>query len=162
MPARAAVEAADYRQACALARATSSPPRALSRQGFMILPKVRAVDALLRARPELIPRVVEVHPELAFWSLNGGRALSLPKKVGGRPCEPGLALRRRLLGRAGLPPGVAEAPPPPGAGPDDLVDALAALVVALGIAEGRGRSFPQPPDRDRHGLPVAIWTLQIP
>ena len=47
-------------------------------------------------------RVFEVHPELAFWRLNGGRALTEPKKVKSRPYEPGLALRRRLLIAAGL------------------------------------------------------------
>ena len=39
-------------------------------------------------------RVFEVHPELAFWRLNGERALTEPKKVKSRPYEPGLALRR--------------------------------------------------------------------
>ena len=44
----------------------------------------------------------EVHPELAFWRLNGERALTEPKKIKSRPYEPGLALRRRLLIAAGL------------------------------------------------------------
>ena len=36
-------------------------------------------------------RVFEVHPELAFWRLNGERALTEPKKIKSRPYEPGLA-----------------------------------------------------------------------
>jgi predicted RNase H-like nuclease len=49
---------------------------------------------------------------------------------------------------------------PCGAAQDDLLDALAGLTVALDIARGGGQSFPDPPGRDAHGLPVAIWTLR--
>jgi threonine dehydratase len=161
IPAREAVEAPDYGAACRLAAALSVPPRKVSKQGFMIFPRIRELDALLRARPGLAENIFEVHPEVAFWSLNGERPLALPKKVKGRPHSPGLELRRGLLAGAGLSATVLAAPPPAGAGPDDLLDALAGLVVARAIAEGRGRSFPEPPDRDEHGLPVAIWTLTI-
>jgi predicted RNase H-like nuclease len=47
------------------------------------------------------------------------------------------------------------------AGADDLVDPLAGLTVALDLARGGGRSFPDPPGRDAHGRPVAIWTLRL-
>ncbi len=160
MPARAAVFAADYREACRVARATSAPPRAVSIQGFHLFPKIREIDGLLRARPDLVPRVFEVHPEVAFWTMNGGAALPEPKKVKGSPYAPGLALRRGLLGRAGLPDALVAIAAPRGAAADDLLDALAGLVVALKIAQGRGRPFPDPPGRDAHGLPVAIWTFQ--
>ncbi len=77
-----------------------------------------------------------------------------------RPYEPGLALRRDLLRGAGLPAALIDARPPRGAAADDILDALAGLTVALDIATGGGRSFPEPPGRDAHGLPVAIWTLR--
>ncbi|HEX2554653.1 MAG TPA: DUF429 domain-containing protein [Microvirga sp.] len=160
MPSRAAVFAADYREACALARATSAPARAVSIQGFHLFPKIREIDALLRARPDLAARVFEVHPEVAFWSMNGEAALPEPKKVKGSPYRPGLSLRRALLVRAGLPESLVTSSPPRGAAADDLLDALAGLVVAREIAQGRGRPFPDPPDRDACGLPVAIWTFQ--
>ncbi len=163
IPSRQAVYAADYGEACALALATSDPPRKVSRQGFGLFPKIREADALLRARPELTERIVEVHPELAFWALNGGQALDLPKKVKGTPYEPGMRLRRALLTQTGL---LADAliasSPPKGAAADDLLDALAGLTVALDLATGGGQSFPDPPGRDAHGLPVAIWTLGSP
>jgi len=163
IPSRRAVEAEDYGQACAIAAATSEPPRKVSRQGFAIFPKIREIDALLRARPDLMPRVYEVHPELAFWALNGRQALPEPKKVKGVPYGPGMALRRALLGRSGLlPEGLIHASPPRGAAQDDLLDALAGLTVALDIARGGGQPFPDPPGRDAHGLPVAIWTLRSP
>jgi predicted RNase H-like nuclease len=115
----------------------------------------------LRARPELVARTYEVHPELAFWALNGRQALDQPKKVKGAPYGPGMALRRELLARSGLlPESLIHAPPPRGAAQDDLLDALAGLTVALDIARGGGQPFPDPPSRDAHGLPVAIWTLR--
>jgi predicted RNase H-like nuclease len=161
IPARSAVEAQDYAEACAIAAATSDPPRKVSRQGFALFPKIREIDALLRARPDLLPRIYEVHPELAFWALNDLKALDQPKKVKGTPYGPGIALRRDLLARSGhLPEGLIHAPPPRGAAQDDLLDALAGLTVALDLARGGGQSFPDPPGRDAYGLPVAIWTLR--
>jgi threonine dehydratase len=67
---------------------------------------------------------------------------------------------RRSSARAGLPQALIDAVPPSGAGADDLVDALAGLTVALDLARGGDRSIPDPPGRDAHGLPVAIWTLR--
>jgi predicted RNase H-like nuclease len=157
VPSRAAVYAASYAEACAAALATSDPPRKVSKQLYNIAPKIREVDAALRAGPALVPRVFEVHPELAFWRLNGDRALSEPKKVKSRCHEPGLALRRSLLIAGGLPETVVNAAPPKGAGPDDLLDALACASVARRLQHGGAVSFPHPPERDAYGLPMAIW-----
>lgn len=104
-------------------------------------------------RPELIPRTKEIHPELVFWSLNGETPLTASKHS-----SEGLAIRRELLSQAGVPARVLDSPPPRFCKIDDLFDALAALVVARHIAAGRGRPFPEPPGRDSHGIPVAIWT----
>ncbi len=169
MPARSAVFAeigpfADqamlygaHKRACVAARAASDPPRGVAIQAFMIFPKIREVDAVLRADPSCPERVFETHPEVAFWRLNGERALSEPKKVKGTCYEPGLALRRALLVDAGLPAAVCAQVPPRGAGRDDLIDALACAVVARRIHAGAARSFPPEPPRDAFGLSMAIW-----
>jgi predicted RNase H-like nuclease len=157
VPSRRAVYAESYTQACAVALDTSDPPRKVSKQLFNIAPKIRDVDTALRADSAAGRRVFEVHPELAFWRLNGGRALDEPKKVKGRCYEPGLALRRALLIGGGLPAEVVNAAPPKGAGPDDLLDALACLWVARRLNIGKARPFPDPPPRDAFGLPMAIW-----
>jgi predicted RNase H-like nuclease len=157
VPSRAAIAAQDYREACRIALATSEPPRKVSKQLFMLAPKIREVDASLRADAKLSQCVFEVHPEVAFWRLNGDVALSEPKKLKSRPYEPGLALRRQLLIKAGLPAAAVEAMPPKGAGPDDLIDALACAAIAWRIYAGVARSFPAPPERDAFGLTMAIW-----
>jgi predicted RNase H-like nuclease len=156
VPPRAAIYAADFRAACTVALAASQPPRMVSKQLFMIAPKICEVDALLRGDPPLNDRVYEVHPELAFWRLNGERALDQPKKVKSRCYEPGLALRRDLLIAAGLSSSAVTAVVK-GAGADDVIDALACALIARRIHAGRGQPFPDPPGRDAFGLPIAIW-----
>jgi predicted RNase H-like nuclease len=148
---------AAHRRACAIAEATSNPPKRITIQTFGILPKIREVDETLRTAPDLAARVFEVHPELAFWRLNGERALAEPKKVKGRAYEPGLALRRGLLIGAGLPAEAVNAAPLKGAGPDDLLDALACAAIARRLHAGLARPYPDPPPRDAFGLPMAIW-----
>jgi predicted RNase H-like nuclease len=157
VPSRTAIYAGGYAEACARASETSHPPRKISKQLFNIAPRIREIDMLLRAFPAAASRVFEVHPEVAFWRLNGGRALDEPKKVKSRPYEPGLALRRGLLIAAGLPHETVNASPPKGAGPDDLLDALACAAVARRLHRGEAQPLPDPPPRDAFGLAMAIW-----
>jgi len=157
VPSRAAIYAVDYAASCTAALATSDPRRKVSKQLFNIAPKIREVDAVLRADAALGARVFEVHPELAFWRLNGEVALDLPKKVKSRCHEPGLALRRGLLIAEAFPAEVVAAKAPKGAGPDDLLDALACAAIARRLYAGQARPFPDPPPRDAYGLPMAIW-----
>jgi len=159
MPPRAAIYASDYETAKALSRAASDPPFAPSIQGYNIFRYVRAVDTLLRARPALCDRIHEVHPEVAFHALNGGKPLGLPKK--GVQAREGLDLRRRLLAAAGLPQALIDARAK-GVPEDDHLDALAALTVARDILAGHAVSMPDVPDRDAYGLPVVIWAPAEP
>ncbi|MGL4296609.1 MAG: DUF429 domain-containing protein, partial [Aestuariivirga sp.] len=101
VPARPAVMSEDYREACAINLQHSDPPRKIAKQSFHLFPKIREIDAIIT--PGLQSRVFEVHPELAFWAMNGEQPLSLPKKTKGRPDPAGQALRRDLLRRAGFP-----------------------------------------------------------
>jgi predicted RNase H-like nuclease len=157
VPSRSAVYAPDYAEARRIALATSDPPRSVAKQLFNITPKIREVDAALCADAGLAQRTFEVHPEVAFWRLNGERALSEPKKVKSRCHAPGLALRRDLLVAAGLPLAAIDGPPRKGAGPDDLLDALACAAIARRIHAGIARPFPATMPRDSCGLPMAIW-----
>jgi predicted RNase H-like nuclease len=106
--------------------------------------------------PARRPACFEVHPELAFWRLNGERALEEPKKVKGTPYPPGLALRRGLLVGAGISM-AAHAPPPRGAAADDLLDALACATIARRLHAGLAQPFPPAFQHDEFGLPMAIW-----
>lgn len=162
IPSRTAVHAGEgldepeaYAAACAAALATSDPPRKVSKQGFHLFPKIREIDRLMR--PDLTIRVVESHPEVAFMVLNGGHAMSLPKKVKGATNPPGLDERRDLLARLGLSREVTAQRPPRGAAADDLLDACVLALVARRVRDGAARSWPSPPAHDAHGREIAIW-----
>ncbi|WP_024276685.1 DUF429 domain-containing protein [Xanthobacter sp. 126] len=165
VPARAAVmagmgpgdEKARFSAACAAALAHSSPPRKVSIQCFSLFPKIAELDDLLLRRPELRDRLVECHPEMSFRIMNGA-PLEVAKKVKSRPYPPGLDLRIGLLARAGVPIDLLNAKTAAalGAGLDDLVDACACAVTAKRVFEGNALRFPDPPERDCFGLPVAI------
>ncbi|MFG1426133.1 DUF429 domain-containing protein [Roseixanthobacter glucoisosaccharinicivorans] len=150
-------EGALYAAACTAARATSDPPRAVSKQCFHIFPKIAEADRLLRARPELRARLVECHPEVSFQVMQG-HALAEPKKVKSAPYAPGLALRIGLLADAGLPTEALTASTARmlRVGLDDLIDASACAWTAWRVAQGTALSFPDPPDHDAFGLPIAI------
>lgn len=168
MPSRAAVyaaldpslpdEAERYRHACSVARATSEPPRAVSRQAFHIFGKIAEIDGLLRERPALAGRIHQCHPEVSFWAMNGETALDLAKKVKNAPHKPGLALRRQLLAAQGFEEALTSALRARAlkVGEDDLIDACAAAWTARRIAHGQAIGFPTPAERDGEGLPIQI------
>jgi predicted RNase H-like nuclease len=148
---------AGHQQASAVAKSLSDPPRGVSFQAFNIFPKIREIDQFLIERQDWRERVFEVHPEGAFWQLNGQKALDTPKKIKSKPYAQGMTTRRDLLRRAGLPTALIDAERITGAGEDDQLDALACLAVAQRIARGEAEPFPDPFSRDSHGLRIAIW-----
>ncbi|WP_114389944.1 DUF429 domain-containing protein [Notoacmeibacter marinus] len=156
IPSRNAVYSTDYREGCALARQTSDSSRAFAKQAFHIFPKIREIDVVLRTRPTLCERIIEVHPELAFATLNAGKPMLYAKRKRIDGMHPGLDERRILLERAGLPIRLVESIPR-GAEQDDALDALACLAVAARFRMGLARPYPDPPEHDSHGLPIAIW-----
>ena len=158
VPARAAVAETDYACANAVALAHSQPARKVSRQCFHLFPKIREVDA--RMTPALQARLVECHPEGAFWALNGRRPLSKPKKVKSQPYQPGLALRRALLAQSGLEPSVFSRHrfPAASAREDDLLDACACCWTAGRVLKGEAIRFPElQPPVDETGLRMEIF-----
>lgn len=155
VPSRAAVYEDDYQASCATSLKTSNPPRKVSKQCFYLFPKIREIDSLMT--PALETRIYEVHPELAFWRLNGGAEMSLPKKIKSRANRQGLDQRRELLVAHGLPQAFLDQTPPRGCGRDDLLDAAANSLIAERILLGKAQPFPPDHQRDSKGLRMAIW-----
>jgi predicted RNase H-like nuclease len=119
----------------------------VSRQLWHIGKKIMEVDAFVRANARRDIR--EVHPELVFLRLNGGKPLP-PKKS-----EEGGGLRRRLLKRSGLSEidqWLAKTRIGTGAKRDDVLDACA---VAIAAREPVGNVGLPPPDK--YGLQMQIW-----
>jgi predicted RNase H-like nuclease len=155
VPSRHAVYRQDYAQLCAIAHATSDPPKAASIQLFQILPRIWEVDMILRQDPALCERVFEVHPEVSFQVMNNNDPLP-PKKVKGRISLPGMDLRKKLLAKVGFSPSFLSQNPPSGAAFDDFYDACACAWSAKRILLGKARVFPSNPPLDGEGLEQAI------
>ena len=79
-PVRPVLGATSYEEACEISRAACG--RALSRQLFAILPKIREVDAL--QSPALQDRLFEMHPEVSFTEL-AGTPMQIPQEPRRRP-----------------------------------------------------------------------------
>jgi predicted RNase H-like nuclease len=121
----------------------------INQQTFHLFPKMREVDALLRANRKLKRVVYEAHPELAFTRMNGGKPVLSKKR---RP--EGYAERLKLLAKHGFKTTVERLP---GAARDDILDAIAVCRTATLIAAGKAARLGPAKARDSCGLPMNIW-----
>lgn len=145
-PVRPAMQARTYEKACTISLRVSG--RKMSKQSFALIDKIRQADRVMT--PELQERVVEVHPEVSFWALNGGQAMAHKKKSAAGKQE-----RLQLLTRV-FQDGLASVAVPAGAGRDDLLDACVAAWTAWRLAHGRAERLPSDPPVDARGLRMAI------
>jgi predicted RNase H-like nuclease len=121
----------------------------VSRQLWHLGRKIMEVDAFLRAHPPI--GVCEVHPELVFLRLNGGKSLPAKKS------EEGDALRRRLLKRQGfrdIDRWLGQVRIGTGAKRDDVLDACA---VAIAARDPKGSLPEGASPLDKYQLPMRIW-----
>jgi predicted RNase H-like nuclease len=147
-PIRPTLEAPSYSEACSVGRRIDG--RGLSQQAWAIVPKISEVDTHMS--PEIQKRIIEVHPELCFWALNGERPLQHHKKS-----VDGIAMRRSLLAAKGIDANLLHARPPRGAAIDDVNDAMAALVTAVLFHQGQGKRLPPQPPTDSRKLRMEMW-----
>lgn len=143
-PVRAALDASTYQGACDISFRTCG--KKMSKQAYNTTSKIREVDQAMTPDPALQEWVVEIHPEVSFWALNGRRPMSHKKKS-----AVGKEERLHLLSQV-FEDDFARVAVPRGAGRDDFLDACAAAWTAWRLAEGRAeRLLPNPP-LDARGL----------
>lgn len=160
-PVRQVFRAKDYREASRVQSEVSG--KKLSKQSWNIVPKIRAVDGVLRRRPALQQVLRESHPEVCFCMLNQGKTMQKNKKTpSGRNERLRVIDRFACNGRRFF---ATHAPIFPASilGADDLIDAMVlALTAALSARHGL-LSLPKDPEFDRHGLRMEIvYTLPTP
>jgi len=129
--------------------------RRLSRQAWNIRGKIREVDAFLRADPARQARLREVHPELLFLALNDGVPMRAAKRLVSGRRERLAVLERHAPGITGVVEAVLPGIRPHGAGPDDLLDAMAGVVAAHACG-GSFATLPEHPETDGFGLRMEI------
>jgi predicted RNase H-like nuclease len=126
--------------------------KAISKQTYAIVPKIKEVDDLLQNRTDLRKVVREVHPEVCFSELLGSPPPNAKSSAKGRE-ERQIALRQvfpeypevEKLGRQQRLP------------VEDILDATVACWSANRLATGKGYSLPGTVPLDSTGLPMAIW-----
>lgn len=148
-PCRAALDAPDYPAANAAQRKMTG--KGLSKQSWMIAPKMREIDAAMS--PTLQSRVREGHPELAFTVAAGAPMAAHKSKLHG------LFERLRVLHRVGFDPAAlaSNLPPDIDAAADDLLDACILAHVAARCLGGIAERFPPAPATDARGLVMEMW-----
>jgi predicted RNase H-like nuclease len=151
-PVRRVLAAGSWEDACTLSRNSAPHGKAITKQTFAILPKIKEVDDLLRTRPDLCRVICEVHPEVSFREL-AGQPMAYPKRK-----PKGREDRRNYLGQCvpdlnTLIESGREQHLPLG----DILDATVACWSALRLAAGKGRGLVQPVPHDTTGLPMTIW-----
>jgi predicted RNase H-like nuclease len=132
-PVRAVLSARSYEDACDLSRASSRHDKALSKQTWGIVPKVKEADDLLRLKPHLRSIIREVHPEVCFLELVG-KPMEFAK---GRP--QGRDERRNALAGDFDVNALIEQGRPEKLSVVDTLDALVACWSAVRLARGEGR-----------------------
>ena len=141
-PPRAVLEAKEFSEAVQMARHLAS---AVSKQSYALGPKIFEVGRFASD-----PRIVEIHPEVSFWAMNGRRPLPYAKNTWN-----GLMMRLELLRAHGLElPRAIEGVGKVSA--NDIVDAAAAAWSAWRVARGQAGSLPDPPEVRPAGRTVAI------
>ena len=121
----------------------------ISIQSWAIVPKVREVDNFLRAHPGHQERVREVHPEVCFCFMAGGRPMVVAKKKRAGREERAALLRSEFGTTVDL--ALADLRTL-GCAADDLLDAFAGLWTARRIRGGAAVTLPADPPRDPFGL----------
>lgn len=152
VPSRTAIQAADYRSACAANEAVVG--RRLSRQTWNIVEKIREVDEFL-SRRVLRHRLREMHPELAFWSLNDRKVPLHGKKtpagfterldILARYCPQSMEVFHRARERFPRRSDLAD---------DDILDALVGAITATRYPSLE--SVPAVPQFDERGLAMEM------
>ena len=130
--------------------------RKIPKQTWEIMSKIREVDELMASRQVARETLVEVHPELLFWSLNDHQ----PMRYSKRSIDVGIPERIEVLRRwfpatdeiyedvlhSYLRKKVAR---------DDILDALVAAVAGY-VSQGKMINIPDPPEMDPTGLPMRM------
>lgn len=150
-PARAALLKHSYAEGSEANR--HAVGKKLSKQSWNIVPKIREVDDYMRSQ-DLQHKVREMHPEVAFWALNGRKSLLFGKKK-----QEGAQERLEILTRF-LPYAedcyeeALNTYKRKDVAADDILDAMVGAVTAMHLP--RIKTLPESPITDEEGLAMEI------
>ena len=152
-PSRDVLRASTYEEAIQINRSRTG--RGISKQTWAIMPKIREVDELLGGSDSARDLLIEVHPELLFWSLNEGVAMVHRKKGTLGMSERLSLLETKFPQSSTVHVDVMASYLRSRVARDDAVDALAAAVAGF-LGQGRLDQVPTQPELDSLGLPMRM------
>jgi predicted RNase H-like nuclease len=157
-PCRQACYAVTYEEAKAINKKLTG--RSLPVQTWNIVSKIREVDEHLKNNQSARASIKEVHPELCFWGLAGGRSMSHQKDTPLGFCERLQVLQSEHPDTDAIVSHALHSYRRKEVAKDDVLDALAAAVTALAGLKNLV-SLPDPPEFDDRGLPMQMlyWPL---
>ncbi len=123
--------------------------KGLPKQSFMLFPKMREIDALVRDLGQ--DRLREGHPEISFAAMAGAPVLSKKRMPTGQTDRVALLEVQGLPARA-----ILSALVKGRMAPDDVLDAAALLWSAERFRRGQHETFPPIPSRDAVGLEMSV------
>ncbi|UCH48759.1 MAG: DUF429 domain-containing protein [Betaproteobacteria bacterium] len=153
VPARASLQARDFAEALAINRQCTG--RGISKQSWLIAPKIRVVDDVLRTDRRLHGVLRESHPEICFWALNSAKPMRHNKKTPEGHQERMALLRQFFPAANTLFEEATKRYRRKEVAGDDIVDALV-LAISARLGAGRYRSLPADAQRDAAGLPMEM------
>lgn len=157
-PCRPVLDATTYDEARNISQ--QSIGKKISKQSFLIMPKIREVDDFLTSSSHRLS-VREVHPELAFWALNARQPMTHNKKLQSG-FEERLALLSAQLAEAECLVNFAMQDfPRKDVLRDDIVDAMVCLLVARTSLDAL-QTVPAAAPRDSNGLAMEIVFTEHP
>ncbi len=128
--------------------------RGLSKQAWMIAPKIREIDRLMS--PALQRRVSEAHPEVAFWRLNDGEPCRYAKRKPEGAYERLMLLKKHGIKNADDLYEALRQDHGRGIARDDVYDACALALTAKARLEGKAIHLTDGA-KDARGLLMEIW-----
>ena len=153
VPCRAAVYADAYQEASKVNYRNTG--KKLSKQTWGIVPKIREVDEFLRREKLARSRIREIHPEVCFWALNGGKSMMHRKKSPEGFSERMKVLRRVFSYTNSVVKCAQDTCKNSKVAEDDILDALVAAVTASREKQGLP-TIPEKPEIDSKGLPMEM------
>ena len=152
-PCRKAIQQHSYQEGSAVNFSVTG--RKLSKQSWAISPKIKEVDDFLLSRELSVRRKIrEIHPEVAFWSLNDHQPMAFNKKTVEGFEERRTLLKRYLHHADEIFDTALNNYRRKEVARDDIGDALVCACTAL--LHPRISSIPEVPECDEYELPMEI------
>lgn len=152
-PVRPTLSAGSFAEALAINRQRTG--RGISKQSWLISPKIRVVDDLLQADGRLRGVLRESHPEICFWALNNEKPMRHNKKTPHGRDERMALLRTFFPAVDGLYEEAVTRYPRKQVALDDINDAMV-LAISARLGAGHYCTLPADPPRDATGLAMEM------